>query len=159
MRMTSTAQSTKVAATRRAGDGVGADLTMLAVQAVLVGCAVIVGAYLNHRRVPIHADAAPLFATWLPHVGPGTPVAIAIAVLVVYWGPAWAARLRWRRLLVGGYLMALAWTLSRSLGRDAALDAMRAGPQPSAVPRVFRRVGAEPTLAVFGVTNAIPRPS
>src|SRR6266702_1119609 len=115
MRMTSTAQSTKVAATRRAGDGVGADLTMLAVQAVLVGCAVIVGAYLNHRRVPIHADAAPLFATWLPHVGPGTPVAIAIAVLVVYWGPAWAARLRWRRLLVGGYLMALAWTLSLAL--------------------------------------------
>ncbi len=115
MRMTSTAQSTKVAATRRAGDGVRADLTMLAVQAVLVGCAVIVGAYLNHRRVPIHADAAPLFATWLPHVGPGTPVAIAIAVLVVYWGPAWAARLRWRRLLVGGYLMALAWTLSLAL--------------------------------------------
>src|SRR5690348_10614136 len=78
MRMTSTAQSTKVAATRRARDGVRADLTMLAVQAVLVGCAVIMGAYLNHRRVPIHADAAPLFATWLPHIGPGTPLAIAI---------------------------------------------------------------------------------
>jgi hypothetical protein len=113
--MTDTVRSTQVVATRRAGDGVRADLAMLAVQAVLVGCAVIVGAYLNHRRVPIHADAAPLFATWLPHVGPGTPLALAIAVLVVYRGPAWAARLSWRRLLIGGYLMALAWTLSLAL--------------------------------------------
>src|SRR6266545_3142982 len=92
-----------------------ADPSVLVVQAAVVGVAVVVGAVLNHRRVPIHADAAPLFATWLPHVGPGTPLAVAIAALGVYRGPDWAARLPWRRLMIGGYLTALAWTLSLAL--------------------------------------------
>jgi methylthioxylose transferase len=91
------------------------DLLVLAAQAVLVAAAVVAGAYLNHRRVPVHADAAPLFATWLPHLGPGTPVAVAVAVLVVYRGPDWAARVPWRRLMAGTYLAALAWTLSLAL--------------------------------------------
>lgn len=39
-----------------------------------------------------------------------------------------------------------------SLWRDqAALDAMRAGPEPPAAPALFRRLGAEPTLRVYQV--------
>src|SRR5215468_3605412 len=107
MPVADTAPSTDVAATRRAGDGVRADLALLAAQAVLVASAVVVGAALNRRKIPIHADAAPLFAAWLPHVGPGTPLALAVAFLVVYRGQDWAARLPWRRLMVGAYLAAL----------------------------------------------------
>lgn len=39
-----------------------------------------------------------------------------------------------------------------SLWRDrAALDAMRAAPEPPAAPRLFQRFSAEPTLAVMPV--------
>lgn len=110
--MTDTEPVTDVAARRQRS---GADLVVLAAQAVLIAVAATVGADLNHRRVPIHADAAPLFATWLPHIGPGTPLAIAVAVLVVYRGPAWAARLTWPRLMTGAYLTGLVWTLSLAL--------------------------------------------
>jgi heme-degrading monooxygenase HmoA len=49
------------------------------------------------------------------------------------------------------------WQIA-TLWRDrAALAAMRAAPEPPAAPRVFRQVGAEPTLAVFEVANAIQR--
>jgi hypothetical protein len=80
-----------------------------------VGLAVTVGAVLNHRRVPIHADAAPLYARWLPHLGPGTPLAVTLAVAVVWQGPALARRLGWPRLLPLAYLTALGWTLSLAL--------------------------------------------
>jgi hypothetical protein len=50
------------------------------------------------------------------------------------------------------------WQIA-TLWRDrAALDAMRAAPEPPAAPRVFRSVGAEPTLAVFEVVAAIQPP-
>lgn len=88
---------------------------VLGFEVALVAAAVAVGAWLNHRRVPIHADAPPLYASWLPHVGPGTPVALAVAVLVVHRGPVWAARLPWRRALPVLYLTALAWTLGLAL--------------------------------------------
>jgi len=88
---------------------------VLAFEVALVAAAVAVGAWLNHRRVPIHADAPPLYAGWLPHVGPGTPVALAVAVLVVHRGPVWATRLPWRWTLPALYLTALAWTLGLAL--------------------------------------------
>jgi len=113
--MTDVGPATDVAPSRRDGTASRADIVVLAAQAVLIAVAATVGADLNHRRVPIHADAAPLFATWLPHVGPGTPLAIAVAVLVVYRGPDWAARLTWPRLITGAYLTALVWTLSLAL--------------------------------------------
>lgn len=43
------------------------------------------------------------------------------------------------------------WAI-HSIWRDrAALDAMRASPEPPAAPAVFRRFGAEPTLVVMQV--------
>jgi quinol monooxygenase YgiN len=46
-----------------------------------------------------------------------------------------------------------------SLWRDrAALDAMRALPDPPAAPQLFRQVGADPTLQVYVVQAAHPAP-
>jgi hypothetical protein len=87
----------------------------LAVEVLLVAAAVAVGAVLNLRHVPIHADAAPLYADWLPHLGPGTPAAVVLAAAVVRYGPGLADRLPWRRLLLLGYGTALAWTVSLAL--------------------------------------------
>ncbi|GIH15000.1 hypothetical protein [Rugosimonospora africana] len=91
------------------------DRLVLAVEAGLVGAAVLVGAILNHHGVRIHADAAPIYGRWLPHIGPGTPAAVALAAIVVLRGEAWARRLRWGRLLGAAYLAGLVWTLSLAL--------------------------------------------
>jgi hypothetical protein len=91
------------------------DAVALGIEVFLLGAAVAVGAVLNHRGVPLHADAAPLYARWLPHVGPGTPVVLALAAIGVLRGPVWAARLSWRRLLGSAYLAALSWTFALAL--------------------------------------------
>jgi hypothetical protein len=88
---------------------------MLAVEASLVGAAALVGAILNHHHVKINAAAAPIYGLWLPHVWPGTPVAIAVATIVVLWGARWARRLSWRALLGAAYVTTLAWTLGLAL--------------------------------------------
>jgi hypothetical protein len=95
--------------------GPAGDVVLLGIEAGLVALAAVAGALLNRWRVPIHADAAPLYARWLPHLGPGTPLAIAVAVAVVWRGPVLARRLGWRRLILAGYLGALSWTLSLAL--------------------------------------------
>ncbi|XGP76315.1 hypothetical protein V5P93_003846 [Actinokineospora auranticolor] len=89
----------------------------VAAAAVLVVAAVGTGAYLNRpgSGVSIHAPAAPLFAWWLPHIGPGTPAAVVVAVVVVAWGPALAGRARWRVLLPAAYVAAVAWTFALAL--------------------------------------------
>src|SRR5262245_6116436 len=110
--MTRTVASTEPAARSRTAR---ADVALLGVEAALVAAAVVVGAVLNHRHVPIHADTAPIYGRWLPHVGPGTPLAVVVAVVAVWWGPRLAARLGWRRLLPVAYLAALSWTLSLAL--------------------------------------------
>jgi hypothetical protein len=69
--------------------------------------------YLLHR--PVHASTAPLFAHWLPHAGPGTPLALAVAVLVCVHGPDLAARLSWRRLSLIAYGSAVVWIFSLAL--------------------------------------------
>src|SRR6266536_4759246 len=107
--MTQTAMPTRPSRTA------GADLVVLGIEVGLVAAAVLAGALLNHWRVPVHADAAPLYATWLPHAGPGTPVAVGLAVLVVHHGYRWAGELPWRRLLLLTYLGSVAWTLSLAL--------------------------------------------
>ncbi|MER5457475.1 hypothetical protein ABT008_22115 [Micromonospora sp. NPDC002389] len=94
---------------------VDADLVVLGVEVVLVAAAVGVGMVLNARGVGLHADAAPIYATWRPHVGWGTPAALLVAAGVVGWGARWARTARWGRLLVAGYLAAVAWTMSLAL--------------------------------------------
>ncbi|GAB1691015.1 hypothetical protein [Krasilnikovia sp. M28-CT-15] len=92
-----------------------ADLIAAAVALGLFATSAVVGATLHLVGRPVHAGAAPLFAHWLPHIGPGTPLAVTVAVLVCWHGPALAARLRWRKLLALSYATAVAWTLSLAL--------------------------------------------
>jgi len=92
-----------------------ADLAAAGVAALLVLAAGTTGWWLNTHGAPVVADAPPLFARWGPHLGYGTPPAVAIAALVLRFGPALAARWPWRRLLAGSYLGAISWTLALSL--------------------------------------------
>jgi hypothetical protein len=64
---------------------------------------------------PVQASAAPLEAHWLPHVGPGTPLAVLVAGLTVTFGPALAGRLRWAAVHALAYPAAVAWMLSLAL--------------------------------------------
>ncbi|MBF9128735.1 hypothetical protein I0C86_07000 [Plantactinospora sp. S1510] len=92
-----------------------ADLIVLATEAALLAAAIALGALLNRHGVRLYADAAPLYATWRPHLGFGTPAALLVAALVIWRGAGWAATARWPRLLAVGYLGTLAWTLSLAL--------------------------------------------
>ncbi|MGH3841880.1 MAG: hypothetical protein ACRDS0_10610 [Pseudonocardiaceae bacterium] len=95
--------------------GLGADLVAAGSAALLVAVAVVVGAWLLGQGVPLHVDAPPLGAQWLPHTGPGTVPALLIALLVVMRGPELAARLPWRSLLGVAVVTALAWTIGLAL--------------------------------------------
>ncbi|WP_033263440.1 hypothetical protein [Amycolatopsis vancoresmycina] len=94
-----------------------ADLLAVAAAAVLVAAATAVGWYYNRPNsgVVIFVSAPPLFADWLPHVGPGSVFAVLVAVAVVLHGPALAARLPWRGALAAGYLASLAWIFSLAM--------------------------------------------
>ncbi len=82
---------------------------------MLVAVAAVVGIWLLQQGVPLHVDAPPLGAQWLPHVGPGTIPAVLVAMLVILRGPELAARLRWRLLLGISAVVAFAWTMSLAL--------------------------------------------
>jgi methylthioxylose transferase len=70
---------------------------------------------------PVHASLHPVrpfapLAGWIdPRVGPGTPVAVLLALAGVVWGPRLADRLSWRALLVTTYAVTAAWTLALAL--------------------------------------------
>jgi methylthioxylose transferase len=76
-----------------------ADVLAVAAGVVFVVAAGLVGRGLLADGVALLLPFPPLLAQWLPHVGPGTPVALATAVAVVGWGPSFAASLRWGPLL------------------------------------------------------------
>ncbi|WP_442792010.1 hypothetical protein [Micromonospora sp. NBC_01796] len=99
----------------RAGRRRGADAAAAGVALALVGLAVVVGWWLDRSGAPVHAGTAPLFATWGPHVGPGTPPALLVAAATIGYGPRLAARLRWPALLAAGYATAVAWIVSLAL--------------------------------------------
>jgi hypothetical protein len=92
-----------------------ADLWAASAAIALLAMASAVGATLYLAGRPVQASAAPFTAHWLPHVGPGTPAAIAVAALVVWRGAHFAATAEWRRLLFAGYLSAVGWILSLAL--------------------------------------------
>ncbi|TDC33592.1 hypothetical protein E1211_18910 [Micromonospora sp. 15K316] len=106
---------TLTAARRTPGHRHRADLAVLAVEVALLAVAVGVGFVLNRRGVGLYADAAPLYATWRPHLGWGTPAALLVAVAVLGWGARWARTAHWGALLAAGWLASVAWTLSLAL--------------------------------------------
>jgi len=103
--------------------GVRADLVAGGFAIGLVGVATAVGFAFDVRLhgaprfpgAPTPFGEWPVLGVWLPHVGPGTPLAVLIAVAAVAWGPPLAGRLPWRRALAAGYLLAVAWTVSLAL--------------------------------------------
>ncbi|MEV5611196.1 hypothetical protein [Streptomyces sp. NPDC052225] len=95
--------------------GTRRDLLAVAAAALLVAAAVGIGTYIEHRYGTLHVNWPPLYARWGPHLGPGTPAALAVAALVVAYGPPLAARLSWRGLLWGAWGTSMAWTWSLAL--------------------------------------------
>ncbi|WP_369242700.1 hypothetical protein AB5J56_22130 [Streptomyces sp. R21] len=83
--------------------------------ALLVLAAALVGTAVQHADGTLFVNWPPLLATWAPHVGPGTPVAIVVALVVVAYGPAVAARLPWRALLGTAWASAVVWTFGLAL--------------------------------------------
>ncbi|MFD3497302.1 hypothetical protein [Streptomyces sp. NPDC058678] len=91
------------------------DLYAALAAALLVATAALVGAAIQERNGTLRVGWPPLLATWDPHLGPGTPAALAIGVVVVAYGPALAARLPWRALLPAVWAVGMAWTWSLAL--------------------------------------------
>ncbi|WP_406331540.1 hypothetical protein [Streptomyces sp. NBC_00203] len=91
------------------------DLAAVLAAALLVTAAVLTGTAIEHRDGTLHVGWPPLYAHWDPHVGPGTPAALVVAVAVVAYGPLLAARLPWRALLCAVWGTAMAWTFSLAL--------------------------------------------
>ncbi|MFD8454995.1 hypothetical protein ACFV27_09430 [Streptomyces antimycoticus] len=83
--------------------------------AVLFAVAAVVGTLIQRADHSLYVDWAPLYADWLPHVGPGTPAALAVAAAVVVHGPRLAARLPWRGLLGAVWAASMAWIWSLAL--------------------------------------------
>jgi hypothetical protein len=97
---------------RRAGR---LDLLIMLGGLALVAAAALEGRRLLAAGVDIFLGFPPLLASWLPHTGPGTAPAVALAVAVVAWGPGLALRMSWRPLLCTAWAGAAAWTLSLAL--------------------------------------------
>ena len=104
------------AASWRRGDGVA-----LVVALVLIAIAAVVGYEMNRRGLPIVLPRPPLLAFWHPHVGWGTPLAILSLLLGLRLQQV-AGVLPWRRLLLAGWLLNLAWMCSLTL-----VDGLRQG--------------------------------
>lgn len=67
------------------------------------------------ERIRAFADTAPIFGWWNAHVGWGTVPAVLIAVAVVCWGPAVAARLRWPVLVGLAWATSAGWAFSLAM--------------------------------------------
>ncbi|MFH8683303.1 hypothetical protein [Streptomyces lydicus] len=107
------------AAARRAGPedraARRADLLAAAAGLLLVVAAAAIGTVIERANGSLHVNWPPLYASWFPHLGPGTPAALAVAALVLGYGPPLAARLPWRALLPACWAAAMAWTWSLAL--------------------------------------------
>ncbi len=91
------------------------DLAAAAIAVLFVTAAVLVGRAIQNADHTLFVNWPPLLASWDPHLGPGTPAALAVAVAVVAYGPVLATRLPWRALLLTAWGASLTWTFSLAL--------------------------------------------
>ncbi|MFZ0833079.1 MAG: hypothetical protein WAM92_08355 [Mycobacterium sp.] len=94
------------------------------------------------------AYTAPIFGWWKLHVGWGTPFAVLIAVLGVWWGPTVSQRLPWRALPITAWATSAAWAFSLAMidgwkkgfaGRlDAEHEYLRQVPTVTDIPEALR---------------------
>lgn len=78
----------------------------LALMAVAVALPAVTGWNVRVRWWP------PLHAVWDPRLGPGSPLAVLVALLAARWAVDLAERVRWRTLLAGSFVVGLAWMLA-----------------------------------------------
>ncbi|WP_313896151.1 hypothetical protein [Streptomyces sp. YIM 98790] len=90
------------------------DAAAVAAAGLLFAVAAVVGHAINGDE-KLHMRWPPLLAHYEPHLGPGTVAAPLVAVVVAVHGPALAARLPWRRLLLAGWAASLAWIIALAL--------------------------------------------
>ena len=86
------------------------DLLAVAAALLLVAVACAVGYALLNAGVPLNLQAPPLFSRVMPHVGIGSPFAIALGVAGVLCSVRICAALPWRRLGPSAVVAAIAWT-------------------------------------------------
>ncbi|MCB0951045.1 MAG: hypothetical protein KDB44_17585 [Mycobacterium sp.] len=67
------------------------------------------------ERFRTFAGTAPIFGWWMPHAGPGTIPAVAIAAAAVLWGPSLAQRLPRRWLPWTAWAVSCAWAFSLAM--------------------------------------------
>ncbi|MFC8985270.1 hypothetical protein [Streptomyces sp. NPDC057115] len=91
------------------------DLYAVGAAVLLVTAAALAGHHIERTSRTLFVHWPPLLASWHPHLGPGTPAAVLVALATVAYGPALAARLPWRALLPVTWGAALAWTFSLAL--------------------------------------------
>ncbi|MFH8657410.1 hypothetical protein [Streptomyces afghaniensis] len=91
------------------------DLYAVGAAALLVTAAVLVGRHIQDTSRTLFVDWPPLLASWGPHLGPGTPAAVLLAIATVAYGPTLAARLPWRTLLPLTWATTTAWICSLAL--------------------------------------------
>ena len=99
-----------------------ADLVAVAALVLLVVAAALAGWRLLRAGTNILLEFPPLAATWMPHLGPGTPVALIVAAAVAVRGPRIAQRMAWRTLLWSSWAVAVVWTFGLAL-----IDGWQAG--------------------------------
>lgn len=91
-----------------------ADVAAAGAAVALFAAAAVTGAAINDEN-DLVLPWPPIHARWNPHVGPGTPAALALAGLAVAYGPVLARRLPWRRLLWGAWGGSMAWVWALAL--------------------------------------------
>ncbi|RDG37932.1 hypothetical protein [Streptomyces corynorhini] len=91
------------------------DLYAVGAAALLVTAAVLIGDHIERTHHTLRVGRPPVLGSWEPHIGPGTPAAVVVAILTVVHGPALAARLPWRALLPLVWGTSTAWIFSLAL--------------------------------------------
>ncbi|WP_419999075.1 hypothetical protein [Streptomyces boninensis] len=91
------------------------DVLTATLAAALFAVAAGIGHWLARAYDTPKVDWPPLYADWLPHTGPGSLAAAAIAVAVVSYGPTVTRALPWRALLAATWLASTAWLWSLAL--------------------------------------------
>ncbi|MYR33086.1 hypothetical protein GTW20_12645 [Nocardiopsis alba] len=99
-----------------------ADLLMAALAVLLFATAAVVGTRIQNAHGVLYVAWPPLYASWLPHVGPGTIPALALAAVVILQGPAVARALPWRALLWSVWGASVLWITALAL-----VDGLRRG--------------------------------
>jgi methylthioxylose transferase len=90
------------------------DTIALALALAWIAIAAVVGHEMNRRGLPIVLPRPPLLAFWHPHIGWGTPLAVLCVLLGLRLQQV-IQLLPWRRLLLTGWLLNLAWMCSLTL--------------------------------------------